>query len=84
VVKGTVRTGKSNIDERKGGTEKYSPILKIGEYFAGSVVFGSSAESTSASGLPGGVAPKSNSGNRQSAVGVANVMGDCQRLECLF
>jgi hypothetical protein len=67
------QTGKSNIDERKGGTERNSPILKIGEYFAGSVVFGSSAP---ASGLFGGAAPKSSSGNRQSGALGANVMGD--------
>lgn len=70
-----------NIKERKGGTEKNNPSLKIGEYFVGSLVFGASA---SASGMSGGAAPKSGSfGNRQSSIG-ANVIGDCQRLVCLI
>jgi hypothetical protein len=70
------QTGKGNIEERQGSTEKKSPILTIDEYFADSLVFGTFA---SASAVSGGAAPKSSSiGNRQSRV-EANMIGDCQR-----
>jgi hypothetical protein len=75
------QTGKSNIEEKQRRTEKIVLILTIGEIFAGSLVFETFA---SASGVSGDAALKSTSiGYRQSRVG-ANVIGDCQRLGCLF
>ena len=83
-VKVDSQTSRSNNEEKQRGTERYNPSLKIGEYFAGSLVFlcsfaGSDrSDSAPASCEPEGAEPKSGSnGKLDPKPGVvANVIGD--------
>ena len=71
----------SERTSRQKHTEKNNPILKMGEYFTGSLVSGSFA---SPAGVSGGGGPKSTSFEIRQLKAGAKTIGDCERLVCLL